>query len=362
MKIGILTFHRCINYGSYWQARCLAEGLRVTGHDVVILDHGSRRIDAAEWKCAFHPTLPSATPKADRPCYRRKIRRFLHAIDSLPLSGRFQLDHPVEMECVDVVVVGSDEVWNLFHPWYGGCALFYGDGLRAQRLVSYAASFGNYDASCGLAQVWAERLRMFERISVRDAHSRAIVENAIGVEPELVLDPCLQFPLEAGEHDGEHGRDESSGAYVAVYGHGFSAAFVAGVRRWARRKKLALVSIGYRNDWADRQWLDAGPLEFARCIAGAEAVATNFFHGCVFALAHGKPFVCEGSRYRWNKLRGLMAKVGGERHLLAEDTPADVYDGLLGEPLDPDIPQRIEQLRRSSQRYLERALAAPGFP
>ena len=21
--IGVLTFHRCINYGSYWQARCL---------------------------------------------------------------------------------------------------------------------------------------------------------------------------------------------------------------------------------------------------------------------------------------------------------------------------------------------------
>ena len=25
---GVLTFHRCINYGSYWQARCLMEGLR----------------------------------------------------------------------------------------------------------------------------------------------------------------------------------------------------------------------------------------------------------------------------------------------------------------------------------------------
>ena len=24
-RIGVLTFHRCINYGSYWQARCLVE-------------------------------------------------------------------------------------------------------------------------------------------------------------------------------------------------------------------------------------------------------------------------------------------------------------------------------------------------
>ena len=31
MKIGVLTFHRCINYGSYWQARSLVEGLRSRG-------------------------------------------------------------------------------------------------------------------------------------------------------------------------------------------------------------------------------------------------------------------------------------------------------------------------------------------
>src|SRR5437867_7124074 len=48
-KVGVLTFHHCINYGSYWQARCLVEGLRARGHDAVILDHRSRRADAAEW-------------------------------------------------------------------------------------------------------------------------------------------------------------------------------------------------------------------------------------------------------------------------------------------------------------------------
>src|SRR5690349_8232637 len=42
LKIGVLTFHRCINYGSYWQARCLVDGLRARGHDAVLLDHHSR--------------------------------------------------------------------------------------------------------------------------------------------------------------------------------------------------------------------------------------------------------------------------------------------------------------------------------
>jgi hypothetical protein len=32
LKVRILTFHKCINYGSYWQARCRVEVLRARGH------------------------------------------------------------------------------------------------------------------------------------------------------------------------------------------------------------------------------------------------------------------------------------------------------------------------------------------
>jgi hypothetical protein len=169
----------------------------------------------------------------------------------------------------------------------------------------------------------------------------------------VVLDPCLQFPLPAAASFEEPALPR----YIAVYGHGFSAAFVKSVRRWAKPKQLALISIGYRNDWADRQWIDAGPHEFAHFIAGAEAVATNFFHGCVFALRSKKPFVCESSWYRGNKLRSLMERVGGEHHLLTEQAPASTCDALLGKPLASAIVDRIERLRASSRRYLDEALA-----
>jgi hypothetical protein len=52
-RIGVLTFHRCINYGSYWQARCLVEGLRERGHDAVLLDHNSACTNVAEWRVRF---------------------------------------------------------------------------------------------------------------------------------------------------------------------------------------------------------------------------------------------------------------------------------------------------------------------
>ena len=353
MKTGVLTFHRCINYGSYWQARCLVQGLRALGHDAVLLDHASRRVDVAEWRCAFRPTLPERGPAGDRPAYRRKLRRFFEAFEQLPLSTRFPLDEPARMPDCGTVVVGSDEVWNLSHPWYRH-PVFYGEGIRAERLLSYAASFGNHEAPSGLEPAWTQRLRSFDWISVRDEVSRAIVRTATGIDPDLVLDPCLQFPLEP-----DHDCDElPRRAYVAVYGHGFSAGFAEHVVRWARRRRREIVSIGYRNDWADRQWIDAGPHAFAHFIAGAQAVATNFFHGCVFALRNGKPFACEATPYRGNKLRCLMAAVGGERHLVDAGTDTAGYDALLDAPPLPAVQRRIDRLRERSSAYLAQALAA----
>jgi hypothetical protein len=141
-----------------------------------------------------------------------------------------------------------------------------------------------------------------------------------------------------------------------VYGHNFTDSFIHEIRQWANDRKLPLISIGYRNDWADEQWLTADPHEFAHFMTGAQAVVTNFFHGCVFSLRNAKPFVCEATPYRSNKLQGLMAKIGGEKHLLPEGTPASVFNARLNEPLNPEILQKIESLRHTSEAFLDRAL------
>lgn len=351
-KIGVLTFHRCINYGSYWQARCLVEGLRSRGHDAVLLDHESREVTSAEWRCAFQPLLPQRSSRADQRLYGVKVRKFLSDFDQLPQSRPFPLDRPSAMDAVDVVVVGSDEVWNLSHPWYGGRPIFYGDGLNSPRVVSYAASFGNYDAANGLHSPWADRLRDFSAISVRDENSRSLVRAATGEDPALVLDPVLQFPLAATAPAGADGPP-----YVLVYGHGLPDWIGRQVRSWARTRGCRVISIGYRNDWADEQRLADGPQDFARLMAQAAAVVTNFFHGCVFALINAKPFASVLSAYRTNKVRDLMAAVGAERHLLREEHSPARFADILSSPLDAGIGAAIERLRAASNQYLDRVLA-----
>ena len=350
LKVGVLTFHRCINYGSYWQARCLVEGLRARGHDAVLLDHYSRKVNIAEWKCALQPVLPTPVPPSDHRLYREKMEKFFAAFEHLPLSAKFDLDEPSQMDAFDVVVVGSDEVWNLFHPWYGNNELFYGNGLKAEKLVSYAASFGNYPAAWGLEDKWANKLRNFSTISVRDENAQWLVKNATGVWPDQVLDPCLQFPLEPDQRFSHYEEP-----YAAVYGHNFSESFIKEIRRWAKEKQLPLISIGYRNDWADTQWLTADPHDFAHFIKHASVLATNFFHGCVYSLRYQKPFACETSPYRHNKLHGLMSQVGGEKHLVNDDSTSNDYDNILSQPLDESIIHRIEMLRLSSNAFLNRA-------
>ncbi|WP_156678191.1 polysaccharide pyruvyl transferase family protein [Sphingomonas profundi] len=350
MKVGVLTFHRCINYGSYWQARCLVEGLRGMGHDAELLDHDSPQVRRAEWRCAFQPQLPLRTRRDDLPRYAAKGRRFLDAFDRLPQSPRFALDRPEDAGAYDAVLVGSDEVWNFRHPWYGFKPIFFGERLQSRRLASYAASFGNHDAAHGIDRDWAAKLERFDALSVRDENSRRLVRDGLDREPALVLDPCLQFPPPVPQPTGERSP------YLALYGHGFPDWFAAAVRGWAGQSGRRIVSIGYRTEWADEQRIEAGPEEFSSLIAGADAVATNFFHGCVFALHHRRPFVCAPSDYRLNKVRDLTRSLAAGRHMVTAETSAQDYADLLGTPLDPAIDARIAAMRTRSSAYLASVL------
>jgi hypothetical protein len=351
-RIGILTFHRCINYGSYWQARCLAEGLRSRGHEVELLDHDCKCIRRAELRCAFQPKLPERTPTRELRHYAEKTRRFLKAIAQLPLSKRFSLHQPERAAEYDAIVVGSDEVWNFRHPWYGSKPIFFGDGLKAGRLVSYAASFGNHSAWDGMNSGWADKLGRFSAISVRDENSWHLVRNGTGRDPTLVLDPCLQFadaiPVE---------RKSNERPFALIYGHDFPAWLRTKVRRWASGRGLRLISVGYSNRFADEQRIAADPQDFARLMASAQAVVTNFFHGCVFAMLNGKPWASAPSEYRSIKIPDLAATLGAKHRLVDEATSGEQLAELLETPIRPHVAANIAQARARSNDYLHAALS-----
>jgi len=351
-KVGILTFHKCINYGSYWQARCLAEGLRARGHEVELLDHDCRCIRRAEARCALQPALPDRTPRHELKAYAQKTRRFVAAIAQLPLSRRFSLHEPEAAGEYDAIVVGSDEVWNFRHPWYGSKPIFFGDGLKAGKLISYAASFGNHSAWDGIDAAWARKLGRFSSISVRDENSWHLVRNGTDKEPEIVLDPCLQFPEAIRSRPASEEKP-----YAVVYGHGLPAWLKPKARRWARSRGVRLISIGYSNEFVDEQRIAADPEDFASLMSGAQAVITNFFHGCVFALLNGKPWISSPSEYRSIKIPDLAAMLGAQHRLVDEQTPDRALTDLLDTPVLPQVGARVDEARARSNDYLHAALS-----
>jgi len=126
------------------------------------------------------------------------------------------------------------------------------------------------------------------------------------------------------------------------------------VRAWANQTGTRLLSIGYSNDWADEQRINAGPAEFAEAMSGARAVITNFFHGCVFAVLHGKPWATVPSDYRSIKIPDLAAVIGAEHRLVDESTSDAELADLLA---TAEALEHLEQHRGRSEAYLDAALA-----
>ena len=329
------------------------DGLNARGVQAVLLEHRSSRVDKAEWRCALQPALPVRTAPEDYARYGSKIRKFLSAFAGLPRSAPFTLEDPADIDHYATVIIGSDEVWNLKHPWYGREPLFFGRGLRADQIASYAASFGNCSVPTGETTTWGDQLRRLKFISVRDYNSQQLVRKMIGCDAPIVLDPCLQFP--------EVVRAASTDApdlepFIAVYGHSFPCWFQDNVRQWARDTRRRLISIGYRNDWADEQRIEIGPEEFPPLLAASDAVATNFFHGCVLSIVNQRSFACCLSDYRSNKIADLAQLVGAGANIMTETSAHSEYQRALGLPLAASVFRNIDCIRQGSERYLDNVL------
>jgi hypothetical protein len=98
-------------------------------------------------------------------------------------------------------------------------------------------------------------------------------------------------------------------------------------------------------------------LEFAQLMSGATAVITNFFHGCVFSLLNGKPWVTAPSDYRSIKIPDLASTLGADHRLVDAEADDSRFAELMHTPLQPSVEARMGELRASSQAYLDAALA-----
>ena len=368
-RVGILSMQRIYNYGSFLQAYGLRAILQSLGCEVQFVDYepGACLVESAASKTGlarkaekalevFHYDAPLKDKLAFIRYKRTYSRRFY---PMLGLTERHNLGPELDM-----LVIGSDEVFNCVqdNANVGFTPALFGQGCRAGRKVTYAASFGNTTLEklerYGKRDEVAGYLKELDAVSARDANTGAIVEALTGDEPVYNLDPVLAY-----DYVGECGRipvEVDEGNYMVVYGYSgrLSEEECAAVRAYADARGLKVLNIGGVQGVCDR-FVDCSPFEVLAYFKHAKAVVTDTFHGTIFSTVAHTPFAAfvRSSGYgNSEKLTDLLCRLDLGR---CASAGADALAATLDAPVDWSAPDAaIAEGRRAAREYLSKEVSA----
>lgn len=309
MNVGILSMQRVKNWGSFLQAYALKRTVEELGHTCSFLDIkpcvGLNKNELIELnkKNSVKTLLDkfflvSCCILKGQLLARVKGRAFQKEFASkynnvfLPMLG-INPNKYEDDKIFDIVVIGSDEVFNCTQnsPWCRTLHLF-GEGIKAKKIVTYAASFGYTDLNAlekyGLKSRVKEALKNISSISVRDQNSYTTIEQLTGKSPELSVDPVMIFdfasymPSTVPEED-----------YLVVYsypGRISDSATVRAIKGYAKLKNKKIISLLSYYGWADKSIIPETPLELLAYFENADYVVTDTFHGTIFSMKYNRNF------------------------------------------------------------------------
>lgn len=355
MKIGILTYYGVHNHGAVLQANALKSVLEAQGHEVKFLtfDRSYEYISAEQTKkykisvASIGYYVKYLTQKgADNIVYNLEKSKTLKEYR----QTHFDLSTPYDQFDGDAIVTGSDEVFSLeigYNP------ILYGLGLKCNKILSYAASFGPTKITdidrLGKREPIAEGLNSMAAISVRDQNSQSVVKELIGKEMPLVCDPVILYGYrkEIGKkHDSE---------YILVYaydGRMNDPYEVQKIKAFAKAQNKKLYSVGYHHKWCDKN-VNVSPDQLLKSINNASFVITDTFHGSVMSIICNTPMAVK-LRDNSNKLRYLMSEYGLEDQIVEDFGD---LDRAASNKIDFDeVNQKVLERRKFSMNYLVNAL------
>lgn len=309
MKVGILSMQQITNYGSFLQAYGLKSMIKSLGHDVEFIN---------------------IIPGEQLPEYRiskfHKLRLMLKRLrvkypikqlrQTVRLHRRFDREFKPELGVVpgirdthfDVVVIGSDEVFNVAQTtWFGFSPQLFGEGLNSDRVISYAACFGATTIEklkdLGIVGRVAEMLKRFSALSVRDKNSLEVIEKLTGQMPYLNVDPVIAYKF-----DKEIRIPAVEEEYMLIYtypGRMNDSAEVDAITSYARKNHLKIIAIANYFDWVD-EVVTPHPFEVLGYFKKARCIVTDTFHGAVMSIKYNKSFAVFVRGMNSNKLSFLL--------------------------------------------------------
>lgn len=361
MHVGILTFHRALNYGAFLQCYALKRIIERMGHQVRIIDYWPK-YHARRYRFFKKELFYQYGIKYLIHMLLQWPMKYIRSIRMLRIQKQYfgitnMVEYPSQEDLrnirEDAIVYGSDQIW-----WRGEDIpthydfAYFGDYVSSDKHIAYAASMGIIQVTNSEKSILADKLSHFDAISVREQQLQQYLQPIIGQNIDLVLDPTLLIPAE--EWSGVAKRYRRSTPYLLL----FNLTNLPFPRQVAHQigqqlhLQIVEVTAAVRDERFDPRYIQtADALEWLGIIRNAQYVVTSSFHGTAFSLLFEKQFVACGFGNNTDRLSSLLGQLGiADRHVQnLNQLPSQLIDYSIVNP-------KIERLRQDSMSFLSKAL------
>ena len=366
MKAAIITVQNANNYGAIFQAYAL-QNILAEKVEVEIINyenkHISRSFDLIRFKPTVHGILGTGKDIFRLLPRYRVLKKFRHFIDSnlnlTPSLNKKGLEN-YDWKGYEVFISGSDQIWNpacISDSNYLDPAYFLSFAPIGSKKISYASSMGAYKFSNKEMSQVRNLLQDFKALSVREKERQQQLEKELNREVYHVLDPSLLLPkaeyLKLIENRPFDIQEEK---YILLYTVPKVPLVKKAVNYFSKKLGLKVISIEQglsAGAKVNKQYRDAGPLEFIKLFEGAEFVITDSFHGVCFSVNFEKPFVAVSPGKNVNRMKSLLGKLGLAERIVEQE------EDMEGLKTSLDFEQPIEvldEMRNSSLDFLFQSL------
>lgn len=314
-RIGLMTFWRVNNYGAVLQAYSLSSTLTSLGFKTEIIDYkcdflekpyGLRNLRLG----GFVKYLTSLLGYLTRLPRNRKFKAF--RMRYLNTSSCIYNNSTLENCKYSIMVVGSDQVWNLDATGMDTGYLL--DSIPdSVHKYSYAASFGVSEIKEAWKSPVKEYLGKFEGLTVREEAGKEAIGQILPYKKcEVMIDPVFLTEKSEWLKIAEKPKCQN---YILVYQQSITKTVVRIAKKIAKERKLKILFIPFPiGEYAvGKCKTNYSPEEWLGLIANASYVITDSFHGVALSIIMNKKFytnVSGTSKRTGGRISELLGKMG----------------------------------------------------
>lgn len=364
-QIGIVTMHYADNFGSVFQSYALQEALKKTGYYPEFINFVTRdEYDTHDYKIRILKNLrkfgfAKGTRKILSRIYGRKsnkkkqklfaeFRKKYLNINPHLIIGDQNIKNNAQN--YDILVTGSDQVWNPSFILPDGKAYLLAFANSNQKKYSYAASIAV--APLKMENVNYSMVADFDGISIREEkQKRKLVEMTGRNDIQVNIDPS--FLLEKTEWLSIAENKDMDKGFIFVYDLAGSQEIIRFANKMAEVFDLDIVSFSNSKFYINHKlWLlEHSPSVFLGLLNGATFSISSSFHGVALSIILEKNFIAFPHPTRGSRITGLLKLTGLDDRLIYNSDDFDDFDFS-----DIDyFPVRkiIENERKKSYEYLK---------